>query len=151
MMLRSGLCGDHFQNCLFYFTLKIVFMTLVVCLALLSWCSINLGKSWHFDYVAWWIIIVPVFLCIENTINPYRISNSICSNAASNIHYCLQTLILPALQWTNCRLLELNISKFDKQSMALFSTPQFLCFHEYLSCLALFPSEKFGFLAATLL
>lgn len=40
---------------------------------------------------AWWfcmmVTCLPVFLSIENTINPEKISNSICRNVAANLHH----------------------------------------------------------------
>lgn len=70
---------------------------------------------------------------LSSIINPNRISNSICRNVAPNVA-CLQTYYCNALQ------------SLDEQTAGA----RFLWFNPFLSCLALFRSQRFGHLAATL-
>ena len=149
---------------LFFFTLKIVLNDFGCIFGVVVLLQNKFGAN---HTPPWWYCMMdkylPVFLCIENTINPDQISNSICRNAAPNVqgtstmlHCCLQTLIIVPLSspWrTSCLLLQPNISNFDSsvQSTCCHSSaPQFLCFRAYLSRLAWFPHQRYGFLAATL-
>src|SRR4029434_6967918 len=93
-------------------------MTLAVCLGLLYCCRIHLVPIIRLpDGIA--CKYLPVFLSIEDTINPDQISNSTCRNAAPNLqgtstmlHCCLQTLIIVPLSSPSANKLPSSTAKY---------------------------------------
>ena len=112
----------------------------------------------------WWYCMMdkylPVFLSIEDTINPDQISSSICRNAAPNLqgtstmlHCCLQTLIIVPLSSPSVNKLPSSTAKYfnfwlisPEHLLPFFCTPvpMFSCIVESLVLVSMSEVWLFG-------
>ena len=89
--------NHHFKDSLIFFTLKIVLNDIGFMFGVIALLHNKFGSN-HIP--SWWYGMMdgylPIFLSIEDTIDPDQISNSICRTAAPTCKDCHHASLLPA-------------------------------------------------------